>query len=345
MSNSSKLIIVGLGLVGRRHADAIRQINNAQLVGVVDTSAAAHAYARECGVECTDDLAAAFDKFSPDGVILATPTPLHVEQGNLCVSRGCPVLIEKPLATSATEAESLIADAERLGVPVLVGHHRRYNPLIQKARALIDEDVLGIIRSVHAQCWLYKPDHYYEEAPWRTRLGAGPLSVNLVHDIDLLRYLCGEIVSVSAQMAPSSRGFENEEVAAAVIGFENNAVGTVSVSDGIVSPWSWELTAREYPVYPSTQESCYLIGGSQGSLSVPDLTIWNQNGIRDWWEPISATSVHREASDPLINQIKHFVRVINKQETPLVSGSEGLKTMRVLEAISESARASCTINV
>ena len=117
------------------------------------------------------------------------------------------------------------------------------------------------------------------------------------------------------------------------------------MSDGIVSPWSWELTAREYPVYPSTQESCYLIGGSQGSLSVPDLTVWNQNGNRDWWAPISATSVHREASDPLINQIKHFVSVINKQETPLVSGSEGLKTMRVLEAISESARSGRTINV
>lgn len=345
MSKSTKIVIVGLGLVGRRHADAIQQIADAVLVGVVDTSEAALAYARESGTACVDDLATAFDRFSPDGVILSTPTPLHVEQGNFCVQQKCPVLIEKPLATSATEAEGLIADAEQLDVPVLVGHHRRYNPLIQKARALIEEGIVGNIRSVHAQCWLYKPDHYFEEAPWRTRSGAGPLSVNLVHDIDLLRYLCGEIVSVSAQMAPSSRGFENEEVAAAVLGFENNAVGTVSVSDGIVSPWSWELTAREYPVYPSTQESCYLIGGSQGSLSVPDLTVWNQNGNRDWWAPISATSVHREASDPLINQIEHFVSVINKQETPLVSGSEGLKTMRVLEAISESARSGRTINV
>jgi len=327
VSKSTKIVIVGLGLVGRRHADAIQQIADAVLVGVVDTSEAALAYARESGTACVDDLATAFDRFSPDGVILSTPTPLHVEQGNFCVQQKCPVLIEKPLATSATEAEGLIADAEQLDVPVLVGHHRRYNPLIQKARALIEEGIVGNIRSVHAQCWLYKPDHYFEEAPWRTRSGAGPLSVNLVHDIDLLRYLCGEIVSVSAQMAPSSRGFENEEVAAAVLGFENNAVGTVSVSD------------------PSTQESCYLIGGSQGSLSVPDLTVWNQNGNRDWWAPISATSVHREASDPLINQIKHFVSVINKQEAPLVSGSEGFKTMRVLEAISESAYSGCTIKV
>jgi len=345
MRSTTRIVIVGLGLVGRRHADAIQQVPGAQLVGVVDTSETARNYADECGVECVDDLTIAFDKFAPDGVILSTPTPLHVEQGNLCVAQGCAVLIEKPLATSATEAMSLVADAEQKNVPVLVGHHRRYNPLIQKARDLIDQGGVGEIRSVNAQCWLYKPDHYYEEAPWRTKIGAGPLSVNLVHDIDLLRYLCGEVTSVSAQMAPSSRGFENEEVAAAVLGFENKAVGTVSVSDGIVSPWSWELTAREYPVYPSTQESCYLIGGSQGSLSIPDLTLWNQNGKRDWWAPINATSVHRQASDPLVNQIAHFANVIRGREKPLVSGGEGLKTMRVLEAITESAKAGCTVKV
>lgn len=349
MSIKTRIMIVGLGLVGRRHADAIRQVPGVKLAGVAEPSDSGRTYALECGVECADDLHSGFEKFKPDGVILSTPTPLHVEQAEFCVERDCPVLIEKPLATTATEAEELIAGAERRNVPVLVGHHRRYNPLIQKARALIDEGAVGQIRSVHGQCWLYKPDHYYEEAPWRTKIGAGPLSVNLVHDIDLLRYLCGEITNVSAQMAPSSRGFENEEVAAAVLGFENSAVGTVSVSDGIVSPWSWELTAREYPVYPSTQQSCYLIGGSNGSLSVPDLTLWNQkelgDGKGDWWAPINAMSVHRDASDPLINQIAHFVAVIKHKEQPLVSGVEGLKTMRVLEAISESARAGTMVAV
>jgi len=189
MRSTTRIVIVGLGLVGRRHADAIQQVPGAQLVGVVDTSETARTYADECGVECVDDLTIAFDKFAPDGVILSTPTPLHVEQGNLCVAQGCAVLIEKPLATSATEAMSLVADAEQKNVPVLVGHHRRYNPLIQKARDLIEQGRVGEIRSVNAQCWLYKPDHYYEEAPWRTKIGAGPLSVNLVHDIDLLRYL------------------------------------------------------------------------------------------------------------------------------------------------------------
>ncbi len=343
--NKARLVIVGLGLVGKRHAEAISHVADAELVGVVDTNEAAIQFASSCGVRCIDNLPEAFETFRPDGVILSTPTPLHVEQGHVCVDRGCPVLIEKPLATSATVATELVASAEQKSVPILVGHHRRHNPLIQKARTLIEEGAIGEVRSVHGQCWFYKPDHYFAEAPWRTQIGAGPVSVNLVHDIDLIRYLCGEVVTVSAQTAASSRGFENEEVAAAVLGFENNAIGTVTVSDGIVSPWSWELTAREYPVYPTTQESCYQIGGSHGSLSVPDLTLWNQNGRQDWWEPINATLVHREASDPLINQIAHFVRVIQKQEAPLVSGMEGLKTMRVLEAIETAAKSGRTVSI
>lgn len=345
MNKKTGIVIVGLGLVGKRHADAIRQVPEAELVGIVDTSDAALQYANEQGLAFTHELADVFELCKPDGVILATPTPLHVEQAELCVQHSCPVLIEKPLATSASEAENLLTMAQTANVSILVGHHRRFNPLIQKARSLIDEDLLGEIRSVQAQCWLYKPDHYFAEAPWRTRLGAGPVSVNLVHDIDLLRYLCGEVVSVAAQMAPSSRSFENEEVAAAVLKFHNNAVGTISVSDGIVAPWSWELTAREYPVYPTTQQSCYQIGGTRGSLSVPDLTLWHQNGEGDWWKPINTTSFHSEASDPLVNQISHFVRVIEQSEEPLVSGLEGLKTLRVLEAMQQAAKTGNTVSI
>ena len=93
--------------------------------------------------------------------------------------------------------------------------------------------------------------------------------MNLAHDIDLLRHLCGEIDFVQAQTVKSIRGFENEDVAGALLRFRNGAIGTISVSDSIVSPWSWEMTSKENPVYPPTSESCYFIGGSHGSLSIP----------------------------------------------------------------------------
>jgi predicted dehydrogenase len=345
MGAPTRLIIAGLGLVGRRHAEAIRRLKNVELAGIVDPSDSARRYAADRGLPWFGSLSEGFADQTPDGVILATPTPLHVDQGLECVAEGCPTLVEKPLATSADDARRLVDAAKDAGVPLLVGHHRRHNPLIQKAREVIESGEIGDIRTVHSTCWFYKPDHYFDEAPWRKLKGAGPISVNLVHDVDLIRHLCGEVVSIQAQAAPSRRGFENEDVAAAVLRFESGAIGTITVSDSVVSPWSWELTAREYPVYPSSSQSCLLVGGTHGSLSIPDITLWTHKGDRNWWNPLSATTMPRYASNPLDNQIAHFADVISGEDQPLVSGQEGLRTLQVIEAIQTAARRGETVFV
>ena len=340
-----RLVIAGIGLVGRRHAAAIGQVAGAELDAIVDPSAEGQAWAEARTLPWYETLEAMFAARSPDGVILATPTPLHASQGLDCVRRACPVLVEKPLATTADEARPLVVAAEKAGVPLLVGHHRRHNPLIRKAHEMLASGMIGELRAVHASCWLYKPDPYFDTAPWRKRKGAGPISVNLVHDVDLIRHLCGEVVSVQAQAAPSARGFENEDVAAAVVRFANGAIGTITVSDSIVAPWSWEMTSAEYPIYPATSQSCYQIGGSRGALSVPDLTLWTHPGGPDWWSPISATTTPKEASDPLVNQIAHFADVIAGVAPPLVSGREGLKTLQVIEAIQVSSATSTLVEI
>ena len=339
----TRLVIAGLGLVGKRHADAIHRLKHVELAGIVDPSDSARQHAAERGLPWFGSLSEMFAEQSPDGVILATPTPLHVDQGLECVAEGCPTLVEKPLATSAADAERLVNAAKAAGVPLLVGHHRRHNPLIQKAHEVIGSGEIGTIRAIHSNCWFYKPDHYFDEAPWRKLQGAGPISVNLVHDVDLIRHFCGEVVSVQAQAAPSVRGYENEDVAAAVLRFESGAIGTITVSDSVVSPWSWELTAREYPIYPPTSQSCYLVGGTHGSLSIPDMTLWTHKGDRSWWNPISATSMPRTTSNPLENQIAHFAAVVAGDEQPLVSGEEGLRTLQVIEAIQTAVRRGETV--
>ena len=345
MSAPIRLAIAGVGLIGKRHIASVAQCKDVELSAIVDPDERVNSFAMELGVPWFASLADLFAKQKPDGVILATPNQVHVENGLECVEAKCPMLVEKPLATSADEAKVLVDAARDAGVPILVGHHRRHNPLMQKARELIDDNRLGQLRAVHANCWLYKPDDYFEVAPWRTAPGAGPISVNLVHDVDLIRYLCGDVISVQAQATPSIRGFDNEDVAAAVLRFENGVIGTITVSDMIVSPWSWELTARENPAYPPTTQSCYLLGGTHGSLSLPDLTLWENNGERSWWQPISATTLPLNASDPLVNQIEQFVAVINGREAPLVSGEEGLKTLRVIESIQSAARSGETIHL
>ena len=235
--------------------------------------------------------------------------------------------------------------AQRAGVDLLVGHHRRYNPLIENAKATIDAGKLGDIRAIHATCWFYKPDSYFDVAPWRKRAGAGPISVNLVHDIDLLRHLCGEIVTVQAQAAPSQRGYDNEDLAAALLTFENGAIGTISVSDSVVSPWSWEFTAEEYPLYPSTGQSAYMIGGSKAALSIPDQRLWAHVEDPDWWTAMVPQVSAVPPADPLIGQMAHFVDVIAGRAKPRVSGMEGLRSLQVVDAISRAARSGGTITL
>ena len=125
-------------------------------------------------------------------------------------------------------------------------------------------------------------------------------------------------------------------MASIILVFENDVTATISVSDSIVSPWSWEMTSNEHPIYHNVDSSCYLIGGSKGSLSLPDLAIWKHTNEPDWWTPLNNNTISHTYKDPLIAQLENFRDVINSQSEPLVSALEGAKSLQVIEAINES---------
>ncbi|WP_108838069.1 Gfo/Idh/MocA family protein [Tateyamaria sp. Alg231-49] len=345
MPDPTRIAVVGFGLIGRRHAEVIRRAPDLSLAAIVEPSEDGLRAARAQGLAAFKTLDEMLEATVPDGVVLATPTPLHLEQGLACVAAGCPVLIEKPITVTSEDARTLTDAADAAEVPLLVGHHRRHNGMVKAAKAALAQGQIGDIRAVQATCWFYKPDHYFEAAPWRTQKGAGPISVNLVHDVDLLRHFCGDVDTVQAIAVTSHRGFENEDLATAVLRFKSGAIATISVSDSIVAPWSWELTARENPAYPATSESCYLIGGSQGGMSLPDLRVWHHDAAPDWWTPISARNLTCQMDDPLAVQIAHFADVIAGREAPLVSGLEGLKSLEVVEAVALSSETGREIKI
>ena len=252
--------------------------------------------------------------------------------------------MEKPFTDDVASGEAVIAAAESAGVALLTGHHRRHNPLIQKAVEIVAGGELGQLTAVQAQTWFMKPEHYFE-VDWRRRKGAGPVYLNLIHDIDLLQALCGPVASVHAMESNALRGNEVEETAVILLRFASGVLGTVNVSDAAAAPWSWELTARENPAYPATSENCYWLGGTKGSLALPNLALWRHEGEQSWWNPIAATRQIFGFEDPLVRQIRHFAQVIRGEAAPLVTGADGLAALKVIEAVKTSARTGQTVEI
>lgn len=337
-----RFAVAGAGLIGRRHVEAIGIAQGAAVSAIVDPAPGAADYAQGLGVPHFATLEACLEARVCDGVFLATPNQIHVAGALSCVEAGVPVLVEKPLDVDLAAARHLIDRAEAAGVPVLTGHHRRHNPLIAAARAAIEAGEIGTPVSAHAMFWLMKPDDYFDVA-WRRAPGAGPVFLNLIHDLDLMRHLVGDVASVQAISSNAQRGNAVEETCVIAFAFRNGALGTANVSDTIVAPWSWELTAGENPAYPMTGEACYQIGGTHGAIDLPSGRIWSNPGKRSWWEPIQARIAPRISGDPLVRQAEQFARVIADGEAPLVSGREGLLTLELIDAVSRAARTGAAV--
>jgi predicted dehydrogenase len=157
--------------------------------------------------------------------------------------------------------------------------------------------------------------------------------------------LLGNVVSAQAYESNIFRSNPVEETAGILLRFENGVLATISVSDAIVAPWSWELTSGENPIYPRTEESCYFVGGTHGSLAIPHLDFWHSQDKRSWWEPIHRERLPVETDDPLALQIRHFCHVIRREEHPLVTGREGLNTLKVIIAVKESAATGQSVQI
>ena len=144
-------------------------------------------------------LAELFAADKPDGVILATPNQLHVAGGLECVAAGVPVIVEKPIGDTVESATRLVEAGEAAGVPVLTGHHRNYSPIMAKAREIVQSGALGSVVAVVGTALFYKPDDYFEAGGgWRRQPGGGPILLNLIHEVNNLLSLVGDIVRVQA---------------------------------------------------------------------------------------------------------------------------------------------------
>ena len=342
------IAVAGAGLIGRTHIGLIRASEQCELAAIVDPAPAAANLARDTGVPCFETLHAMFAAARPDGVIVATPNRLHVENGLECIDAGVAALIEKPVADSVAEGERLRAAAERADAKMLVGHHRIHSPLLATACAIVRQGRLGRLVAVTGSAMFYKPDSYFDEAPWRREPGGGPILINLIHEIGNLRALCGEIVAVQALASSAARGFPVEDTVAIGLRFANGALGSFMLSDSAASPRSWEQTSQENKSYASyPDEDCYTIVGTDGSLAFPTMRLrtYASKEDRSWWKPFRSELISVERADPLERQLAHFCALIRGQAAPRVSVRDGLANLRVTEAIAEAARSGRTVAI
>ena len=137
------------------------------------------------------------DRAKPDGAIVAVPNQMHVKVGLACIARKIPIIVEKPVADSVAEALELVEAGEKADVPILVGHHRRHNPIMRKAAEIIAGGGIGRVVAANGLWLSHKPKDYFN-VTWRREAGGGPVLINAIHDIDCLRMLCGDVESVSA---------------------------------------------------------------------------------------------------------------------------------------------------
>jgi len=348
MKSKLHIAVAGAGMIGRRHIDLVRSSRACSLSAIADPAPAALEIARQAGVPlypAVEDLLAA-ERL--DGVILATPNQLHVQNALDCIKAGVAALIEKPVAHTVEEGVRLCKAAESAGAKLLVGHHRRHSPIMARAREIVRAGVLGRIVAVQGSAMYYKPDGYFGEAPWRCQPGGGPILINLIHEVDNMRMLCGDIEAVQAFSSNTVRGFQVEDTAAITLRFASGALGTFLLSDSVVSAKSWEQTSRENTSYATCpDEDCYVVAGTKGSLGVPTMRLktYATDEDRSWWKPFQTTVVDVSRADPLERQLDHFCALIRGEVQPVVTVQDGLQNVRIIDAISESARTGRVVNL
>jgi predicted dehydrogenase len=336
-----RIAIAGAGLIGRAHMRIVQDSPQCTLSAIVDPAPSAVQIAAQAGVPLYATLDALIAQDRPDGIVLATPNHLHVPQALQCIAANLPVLIEKPVATTLAEGQKLLAATEENKARVLVGHHRAHSPIMAKAKEVVDSGRLGRLVSVVGSAMFFKPDGYFADGPWRTQIGGGPILINMVHEVHNLRMLCGDITAVQAFASNATRGFAVEDTVAINLRFANGVLGSFMLSDTAASPRSWEQTSQENKAYTTySDEDCYAIAGTHGSLAVPTMRLktYPRAEDRSWWKEFESGVVGMVRDDPLKHQMEHFANVIRGTATPLVSVRDGVENLRVVDAIALAAR-------
>jgi predicted dehydrogenase len=273
----------------------------------------------------------------PDIVTIAAESGKHKEIALDCLNAGCHVICEKPMALSTKDADAMNAAAKRAGRKLAVCFQNRFNAPVQKLRAALEAGRFGRVLHGMVQVRWNRNEAYYAEAPWRGTwaMDGGTLMNQCTHGIDLLQWMLGEnAVRVQAQTRRFLRPIEAEDFGAAIVEFENGAVGIIEGSADI---------------YPTNLNETLSIFGEKGSVVIGGLAV---NKLETWRFADAAALGDTEdrALDPGEKDpptvygfghaalFKDFVEALDRNRDPLITGERGKKALEIILAIYQSQK-------
>jgi len=349
-----RFAIVGCGVIAPVHAAAITALaDGSELVAVVDTDAArAAAFAGEHGGEPSDDLAGVLARPDVDAVAVCTPSGLHVEVATAALAAGKHVVVEKPVDVGVAAADRLLAAERASGRTVTVISQHRFDAASQTVHAAVADGRLGRLTSGVASVAWWRTQGYYDSGDWRGTWaldGGGALMNQGVHTVDLLVWLFGEPVEVSARTALlAHRGIEVEDIAVATVEF---ASGALAVVHGTTA------------AYPGLSVRLQVHGDRGSAIVDDDQLVWFHTGSADSVEGDAYGSGRSEnqAADAVLAaadgaygptagadpgslgaahaaQYADFADAVASGRPPLVTVADARRTVATVAAVYESAR-------
>lgn len=331
--------IVGCGKIARTHAEAVRDLADADLVACCDADLArAQTLAAEFGAGfATDSLPLFFDQGALDAVLICTPHPAHEAVVVAAAEAGVHVLCEKPIAVRLDEADRMIAATDAAGVSFGVIFQRRFWPAAQRIRQAIDDGSFGRLTFGAAYAHLWRPESYFASDPWRGKWeteGGGVMMNQAVHIVDLLQWFMGPAVEVYGRIATLRHGayIDVEDTVAATLIFASGALGSIEAFTTIEPEFGFRVAVRgDNGATASVHE---IPEGTQGVNDV--WTVEPGASQRDGWAAAEAGHPGFPAFHRL--QIAEFLDAIRAGRPPAVTGRDARHSLAIILGIYESSR-------
>ncbi len=331
-------VVVGAGYFSRFHLDAWARLPGARITAVCDPDApAATRAARAHGVGQTyTDAAAMLDAEKPDFVDIVTPPATHAALVALAAERGLPVICQKPLAPTLAQAQAIVATAQDAGIRFMVHENWRFQPWHREIKRLIDAGAIGErlhslgFRSRMGDGW--GDDAYRARQPYFRDMERLLVHETGVHFIDTFRYLAGPIDGVYADLRRLNPVIRGEDAGMVHFEFASGARGL------------WDANRYNEPAADDPQDARYTFGsflveGSGGSLRLDDT---GRITVKPLGRPARAHAYTHErvgfAGDCVHATQAHFLDALRTGAPFETAGADYLQTLRVQEAVYESAR-------